>query len=120
MSNTASPPPEILVRPRIYIGDAISLGPGKVDLLRLIDERHSIAAAARELHIPYKRAWFLISTLNQGFGRPVVETAAGGKGGGVASLTPLGRRLVECYDTLQERLNIAAASELAALRALTD
>lgn len=63
----ASKPPEILVRPRIYIGDAISLGPGKLDLLRLIDARHSIAAAARELHIPYKRAWFLINTLNQGF-----------------------------------------------------
>lgn len=120
MSHPTSKQPEILVRPRIYIGDAISLGPGKVDLLRLIDARHSIAAAARELRIPYKRAWFLINTLNQGFGRPVVDTATGGKGGGGASLTPLGRRLVECYDTLQTRLNAAAADELAALRALTD
>jgi len=89
-----------------------------VDLLRLIDQKHSIAAAARELHISSKRAWFLINTRNQGFCRPVVDTATGGKGGGGASVTPLGHGLVECYRTLQERLNAAAASEVAALRAL--
>ncbi|HAO23862.1 MAG TPA: ModE family transcriptional regulator, partial [Methylophaga sp.] len=56
----------------------------------------------------------------QGFGKPVVETTSGGKGGGGASLTTLGQQLVEKYDALERRLNAQAAEELAAVRALTD
>lgn len=51
------PPAAILVRPRIYIGDNIALGPGKIDMLRQVAQTHSIAAAARALGLPYKRAW---------------------------------------------------------------
>ncbi|MBC3871703.1 winged helix-turn-helix domain-containing protein [Undibacterium oligocarboniphilum] len=110
----------ILVRPRIYIGDGIAIGPGKIDLLRQIGETRSIAAAARVLGVPYKRAWLLIVSLNEGFGRPVIETASGGKGGGGALLTPLGRELITCYDALEQRLNAEATAELEAMRALAD
>lgn len=51
-----SKPTVILVRPRIYLSDALAIGPGKIDLLRLIGKQRSIAAAARTLKIPYKRA----------------------------------------------------------------
>lgn len=75
----------ILVSPRIYINDNIPLGPGKIDLLRAIDGFHSLSAAAKDLGIPYKRAWFLIDTLNKVIGKPVVITSTGGsKGGGVS------------------------------------
>jgi len=110
----------ILVRPRIYIGESISIGPGKIDLLRLINDTHSIAAAARALKIPYKRAWLLIDTLNEGFGRPVVEATSGGKGGGGTALTPLGFQLVECYDALQAKYNAESIPELEVLRALAE
>ena len=109
----------IMVRPRLYIGDSIAIGPGKIDLLRQVAVTHSISAAARALGMTYKRAWLLIDTLNQGFGRPVVETATGGKGGGGATLTPLGSQLVERYATIEARLNTAAQDELEALRRLT-
>lgn len=109
-----------LVRPRIYIGQKLSIGPGKIDLLRSVGETRSIAAAARSLGMPYKRAWFLIETLNQGFGRAVVQTQTGGKGGGGAVLTPLGQDLISRYDALEQRLNREAAVELAAIRALAD
>ncbi|MQA37074.1 winged helix-turn-helix domain-containing protein [Rugamonas aquatica] len=118
MNIADSPQQAILVRPRIYIGDHISIGPGKVDLLRRIGETRSIAAAARSLEIPYKRAWLLLDALNQALGRPVVETSSGGKGGGGATLTPLGRQLVICYGALEERLNAESTAELEALRAL--
>ena len=108
----------ILVRPRLYIGENIAIGPGKIDLLRQVGQTHSIAAAARALGVPYKRAWLLIDTLNQGFGRPVVEAATGGKGGGGASLTALGQQLVERYDALETSINASADKELLALRQL--
>ena len=110
----------ILVRPRIYIGNDISIGPGKIDLLRRIDETNSLAAAARTLGLPYKRAWLLLDALNQAFGRPLVETSSGGKGGGGTTLTALGRQLVISYVALEERLNEQSTSELDALRALVE
>jgi molybdate transport system regulatory protein len=105
----------IMVRPRIYIGDKISIGPGKIDLLGQINQTQSIAAAARILKMPYKRAWLLIDSLNQGFGSPVVETSAGGKGGGSTTLTPLGLAIIERYLALEARLNAASSEELDAL-----
>lgn len=110
----------VLVRPRLYIGDGITVGPGKIDLLRAVGVTRSMAAAARSLGMPYKRAWLLINTLNEGFGQPVVKTATGGKGGGGASLTTLGQELVVAYDALEERLNTEAAPELEALRRLAN
>lgn len=110
----------VLVRPRVYIGDRIAIGPGKIDLLRLVGETRSISAAARTLGIPYKRAWLLLDTLNQGFGRPLFETATGGKGGGGATLTPLGQELLVRYKALEERINASSALELEALQALAD
>lgn len=110
----------ILVRPRIYIGESIAIGPGKIDLLRKVGETRSIASAARSLGLPYKRAWLLIDSLNQGFSRAVVETATGGKGGGGAFLTPLGQQLVERYDALEASLNASAYKELQGLRTLAD
>lgn len=120
MKTSATNPLAILVRPRIYIDEGISIGPGKIDLLRQVGNTRSIAAAARVLGVPYKRAWLLIDSLNQGFGHPVVETATGGKGGGGASLTPLGQQLVACYDALEQRLNAEATAELEAIRSLAN
>jgi molybdate transport system regulatory protein len=111
--------PEVtMVRPRVYLGGQISIGPGKIDLLQKVAETRSIAAAGRELGIPYKRAWTLINSLNEGFDRPVVETATGGKGGGGAIVTPLGEAILLRYRALEARINATAAAELAALGAL--
>ena len=108
----------MLVRPRIYFGKDIALGPGKIDLLRAVGQTRSIAAAARALGLPYKRAWLLIDSLNQGIGRPLVVTATGGKGGGGAHLSALGEELVQAYDALERRLNTQATPELDVLSKL--
>jgi len=118
--NTLTSKPRYLVRPRIYIENDINIGPGKIDLLREVNAMRSISAAARSLGLPYKRAWLLIDTLNRGFGRPVIETAAGGKGGGGATLTPLGQQLIKRYDALEARINESANKELQALCSLAD
>jgi molybdate transport system regulatory protein len=74
-----------------------SIGPGKIALLEMIDSRGSIAAAARDLGMSYRRAWLLVDAVNRMFEEPVVSAKMGGKGGGVASLTLLGRGLVQVY-----------------------
>jgi molybdate transport system regulatory protein len=110
--------PATIIRPRIALGAACSLGPGKIDLLRAVAEGGSISAAARSLGLSYKRAWLLIDTLNRGFGRPVVDRSVGGRGGGGARLTPLGLALLRHYDAIEAACQHAAAAELAALRKL--
>ena len=107
-----------IARPRIYLGESLSIGPGKIALLRKIDEMRSITAAAKALDIPYKRAWSLIETLNVGFNRPVVQTSSGGKGGGGAVVTELGHGLIARYDALESSLASSASSSLDAFNDL--
>jgi molybdate transport system regulatory protein len=104
-----------MIRPRLYLHESLAIGPGKIDLLRKVDEAHSISAAARVLGMTYKRAWLLIDSLNHGFRRPVIETATGGRGGGGTTLTALGKQVVERYIALESRLNSSAKVELDAL-----
>ncbi|ECJ2318331.1 TSUP family transporter [Salmonella enterica subsp. enterica serovar Newport] len=105
----------ILVSPRIYINDNIPLGPGKIDLLRAIDGFHSLSAAAKDLGIPYKRAWFLIDTLNKVIGKPVVITSTGGSKGGGTVLTPFGQELLGWYDKAEANFNEQSQQDLQAL-----
>ena len=112
------PATAVMVRPRVQLGAAIAIGPGKVDLLRAIDRERSISAAARAMGLTYKRAWLLIDSLNQGFGQPVVAATSGGRGGGGAMLTPLGAALIERYEALEAKLHAACAAELQSFRDL--
>ncbi|MEK9723162.1 MAG: LysR family transcriptional regulator, partial [Rhodospirillaceae bacterium] len=45
----------------------------------------------------YRRAWYLIDTINAALGQPVADTRTGGGGGGGATLTPFGAELVARY-----------------------
>jgi molybdate transport system regulatory protein len=93
----------------IVFNSGARIGPGKAALLESVRSTGSIAAAARAMGMDYKRAWLLIDSLNRAFDTPVVERAAGGVGGGGASLTPLGDELLDRYRGVE-----AAAAELAA------
>jgi len=117
---SAGKQPATLHPPVVSIGQDIVLGPGKIEILRRLEEGHSISSAARALGMTYKRAWALIDTLNRGFGRPVIETTSGGKGGGGAHLTPLGQELVARYGALEHKLGSAAQPELEALGDLVE
>lgn len=116
---SAEKPLAPLVRPRLYLGNGLSLGPGKIDLLRKVGECGSISAAARTLDVPYKRAWLLIDSLNRGVTSPLLDTAIGGKAGGGARLTQLGEALVAAYDALEVKLNASAKAKLDAIMRLT-
>lgn len=54
--------------------------------------------------VSYRLAWKWIAEMNAAAGRPLVETATGGKGGGGARLTPLGEAMLEAVRLLNSRL----------------
>ena len=75
------------LRIRVWVerdGEKI-LGPGRVELLELIDRHRSIAAAAKQMKMSYRRAWQLVQAVNAAAGEPYVEATAGGAGGGGAT-----------------------------------
>jgi molybdate transport system regulatory protein len=83
------------------------IGPGKIELLRQISEHRSMAAAARAMHMSYRRAWLLVDEMNKLFAQPVVAKWQGGKSKGGASLTTFGKKLVASYDVLRNKANEA-------------
>jgi molybdate transport system regulatory protein len=85
------------------------LGPGRAELLGLIDRHHSISAAARRMSMSYRRAWALVRDMNEAAGEPLVEVTTGGPGGGGAALTPRGREALDSYRRLIDRLSRTAA-----------
>jgi len=90
-------------------------GPGKVALLRKIEEHRSISAAARAMGMSYRRAWLLVEELNGIFERPVVEKWHGGRSKGGARLTEFGAQFLARYDELVARSNDANRTLLKAL-----
>ena len=100
-------------RIRLMIGADTALGPGKAALLESIGRHGSIAAAARDLGMSYRRAWNLADSINNAFVQPLVETATGGKGGGGAYLTEFGREVLNRYRVMEEKAAASVAEDLA-------
>jgi molybdate transport system regulatory protein len=100
---------------RIDLADGGRVGPGKIAVLEEIARAGSISAAGRALGMSYRRTWKLVEDLNRIFGKPLVETMAGGQGGGGASLTEAGRAVVTCYRAIEAESEAAARKHLAAL-----
>jgi len=100
---------------RVVLGGTVAMGPGKAELLEGIADTGSIAAAGRRMGMSYKRAWLLVEELNALFSAPLVDAAKGGAGGGGATLTPLGRRLLGAYRELEAAAARAGARPMATM-----
>ncbi|MCB1549699.1 MAG: winged helix-turn-helix domain-containing protein [Hyphomicrobiaceae bacterium] len=106
------------LRIRLYFPNGTMFGPGKADLLALIGQTGSIAAAGRKLGMSYKRAWGLVDTMNNMFGEPLVTSSRGGAAHGGATVTETGERVLALYRKLQENSRSASATEIATLQGL--
>jgi molybdate transport system regulatory protein len=100
---------------RIDLAGGLRIGPGKIAVLEEIARSGSISAAGRALRMSYRRTWELVEDLNSGLGAPVVETAAGGSGGGGTVLTPAGKAVIERYRAIEVDTAAAARKHLLAL-----
>jgi molybdate transport system regulatory protein len=106
---------------RLDLVSGARIGPGKVAVLEEIARSGSISAAGRVLRMSYRRTWELVEDLNRSLGTPVVETAAGGSGGGGAVLTRAGKVIVERYRAIEMDTALAARKHLLAMhRACSD
>ena len=94
------------LRLQIFVKDDM-IGGGKMDLLRLVARRGSVAAAAAEMGMDDARARFLLETLAACFEAPILEESDG-----AAALTPLGRELVARHDALSAEVAEVAAGFL--------
>ena len=100
---------------KVEFPNDLKLGRGKVRLLELVGETGSISAAARKMNMSYRRAWLLMDELNHMFGRDVIETAAGGSGGGGAHVTAFGLRVVQTFRELEIEADSLVQSHMAEL-----
>jgi len=85
------------IRLKVYVREDM-VGGGKLELLRIVRETGSISSAAKIMGLDYKRAWFLLDTLQRCFKNPLFLTNRGGGSSGGTSLTELGIQLIEKFN----------------------
>jgi len=92
------------VRGNIWIeseGGAL-IGVGRMRLLEQIEELGSITAAAKAMKMSYRQAWELVDSMNTQAKQALVETTAGGIGGGGTRVTNEGKKAIKLYKKLLE------------------
>ncbi|MEZ8738758.1 molybdenum-dependent transcriptional regulator [Photobacterium swingsii] len=78
------------------------VNPRRIALLKAISQTGSISQAAKLAEISYKAAHDAIKDMNSRAEHPVIASEKGGKGGGGATLTHTGKRLVQMYELLDQ------------------
>ncbi|MGL9721561.1 molybdenum-dependent transcriptional regulator [Symbiopectobacterium sp.] len=76
--------------------------PRRIELIKQIRHTGSISQGAKLAGISYKSAWDAINEMNQLAEQTIVERMTCGKGGGGATLTRYGERLIQLYDLLAQ------------------
>lgn len=99
------------------------LGGKRLDLLEHIGQTGSLSQAAKAAGMSYKSAWDALDAMNNASHQPLVESAAGGHGGGGTRLTTFGRQLVHTLRRLQveyERFLVQVAAGISNIDNLDD
>jgi molybdate transport system regulatory protein len=86
-------------------------GPGRLQLLELIDEKGSINQAAKAMGMSYSKAWKMINSLHEQALHPLVATQTGGEKGGGAIITPEAKEIIAYFKDLQTRFELFLQQE---------
>ena len=103
---------------RLLLVSMVAIGPGKAMLLEAIERTGSISAAARAMKMSYRRAWTLVDTMNRCFRQPLVQAGSGGRGGGGAAVTDMGREALSRYRAMETKARASVSADVLALTAL--
>ncbi|TCT06798.1 TOBE domain-containing protein [Aquabacter spiritensis] len=80
------------------------VGRERIRLLEAVAREGSISAGAKAVGLTYKAAWDALDAMANLFGQPLLETRAGGRAGGGASLTPTGQRVIVAFNRLEAEM----------------
>lgn len=72
-------------------------GPGIAELLRRVEKKKSLRAAALSMNMAYSKAWRIIKEAEKALGFALLSSVTGGANGGGAVLTAAGARLLRAY-----------------------
>ena len=84
--------------------DEKCFGSGVAQLLRLVQQHHSLRGAAIAMGMAYSKAWTIMRRCEEELGFSLLVYATGGKNGGGATLTPEAESLLCAYDRYCKRL----------------
>ena len=84
--------------------DEKCFGSGVAQLLRLVQQHHSLRGAAISMGMAYSKAWTVMKRCESELGFPLLHYATGGKNGGGATLTAEATALLAAYDRYCSRL----------------
>lgn len=85
----------------------------RVQLLQHVADTGSLARAAERMGLSYRRAWGKIKEAERNLGVRLVQSEAGGVGGGRTQLTPTGERLLAQYRRFRAAVEADVGRELA-------
>jgi molybdate transport system regulatory protein len=86
-------------------------GEGRCRLLEAICRYGSINRAAKELGLPYRKAWSSLTAMEQRLGFKLLERRTGGDSGGGSCLTDEGHDFLRRYGELMQELQVFAAEK---------
>jgi molybdate transport system regulatory protein len=95
------------VRTKVWIDDdhdKVIFGSGRVRMLEAIDRLGSMNKAAKELKMSYRALWGRIKSTEGRMGAKMLITRPGGGKGSGSVLTPTGKRFLENYRRLTNRI----------------
>jgi len=97
----AAAPSRIKVKLQIDLPVGSRIGPGKIQLIELIETEGSLARATQAMGISYRRGWLFVQQINAAFDEPVIATPEHGHGGSASKLTAFGQELIRRYRRLE-------------------
>ena len=87
----------VVLSARVF-SDQKCFGPGVSQLLKRVDELHSLRAAALSMSMAYSKAWTVVRNAEDGLGFRLLASNIGGRNGGGAALTDEARQVMRAYD----------------------
>ena len=95
------------VRTKVWIDDDhdnVIFGSGRLRMLEAIDRFGSMNRAAKELNMSYRALWGRIKSTEERLGAKVVITKPGGGKGHGSVVAPAGKKLLENYKLIEDRI----------------
>lgn len=90
-------------------GSKAAFGDGKWQLLQAINTTGTLQAAAKSLHVSYRKAWGDLQKIEDRLGLKLCERRRGGKSRGETRLTAVGKRLLSAYGRFRSDIERAVS-----------